>query len=162
MWRHKVVARFGLMHTIACNLCEWLYVLVAETRHEIMHLNSHAAEHGDDANDTHHEVALEDCRRSNIIGLLVQDASPFLFPCTVEYSLICAVVLYEMWKNVNKSPPASGRGHSGRDDTAASTPAPSAPATRPSSSSTGDEDVENDSNDSKEDAPNNETSICPV
>lgn len=39
-----------------------------------------------------------ECRRTNIMGSLVQNASPFLFPCTIEYSLICAVILYEMWK----------------------------------------------------------------
>lgn len=36
--RHKVVSRFGLMHMVATNLCEWLYVLVEETKHEIHHL----------------------------------------------------------------------------------------------------------------------------
>lgn len=35
--RNKVVVRFGLMHMLATNLCEWLYVLVEETRHEISH-----------------------------------------------------------------------------------------------------------------------------
>lgn len=39
------------------------------------------------------------CRRSNVIGQLVQDASQFLFPCTIEYSLICAAILYMMWKH---------------------------------------------------------------
>lgn len=38
MGRHKVVSRFGLMHMVATNLCEWLYVLVEETKHEIHHL----------------------------------------------------------------------------------------------------------------------------
>jgi len=41
-----------------------------------------------------------ECRRSNIIGELVRDASQFLFPCTIEYSLICAAILYIMWKGV--------------------------------------------------------------
>lgn len=36
------------------------------------------------------------------MGSLVQDASPFLFPCTIEYSLICAAILYVMWKNISK------------------------------------------------------------
>ena len=44
MARHKVFARFGLMHMIATNLCEWLYILVEETKHEIHHL-AHMAEH---------------------------------------------------------------------------------------------------------------------
>lgn len=44
------------------------------------------------------------CGRTNIMGSLVQNASPFLFPCTIEYSLICAVILYEMWKKVKSLP----------------------------------------------------------
>lgn len=38
MAKHKVISRFGLMHMVATNLCEWLYVLVEETKHEIFHL----------------------------------------------------------------------------------------------------------------------------
>lgn len=45
-------------------------------------------------------VIIVDCRRTNIMGSLVQNASPFLFPCTIEYSLICAVILFEMWKQI--------------------------------------------------------------
>lgn len=33
---YKVVAKFGLMHMIATNLCEWLYVLVEETKQDIL------------------------------------------------------------------------------------------------------------------------------
>lgn len=36
--RHQVIVRFGLMHMLATNLCEWLYVLVEETKHEIINL----------------------------------------------------------------------------------------------------------------------------
>lgn len=46
MARHKVFARFGLMHMIATNLCEWLYILVEETKHEIHHL-AHSHHHND-------------------------------------------------------------------------------------------------------------------
>lgn len=38
MKRHQVIVRFGLMHMLATNLCEWLYVLVEETKHEIINL----------------------------------------------------------------------------------------------------------------------------
>ncbi|XP_039434905.1 proton channel OtopLc isoform X2 [Culex pipiens pallens] len=152
MARHKVFARFGLMHMIATNLCEWLYILVEETKHEIHHL-AHMAEHprvvSAMVNITHQILSTTttttttalpthsseesseedfggafllangtarhskrspvdstdlseyiDCQRTNIMGSLVQNASPFLFPCTIEYSLICAVILYEMWKKV--------------------------------------------------------------
>lgn len=45
------------------------------------------------------EIIVE-CRRTDIMGRLIQNASPFLFPCTIEYSLICAVILFEMWKEI--------------------------------------------------------------
>lgn len=38
--------------------------------------------------------SMYDCGRANIIGSLVDSASPFLFPCTIEYSLICAAICY--------------------------------------------------------------------
>lgn len=110
MTRHKVISRFGLMHMVATNLCEWLYVLIEETKHEIDHIG-HAISHNQDTNVNEtlsHEIhkratsveIVLDCKRTNIMGRLVQNASPFLFPCTIEYSLICAVILYEMWKKI--------------------------------------------------------------
>lgn len=41
--------------------------------------------------------SVPNCHESSIMTNLIYDASPFLFPCTIEYSLICAVILYEMW-----------------------------------------------------------------
>lgn len=63
MGRHKVVSRFGLMHMVATNLCEWLYVLVEETKHEIHHLR-----HGDIAIATNYRefesiVVVTICRK---------------------------------------------------------------------------------------------------
>lgn len=45
-------------------------------------------------------TVLIQCRRTNIMGSLVQNAAQFLFPCTIEYSLIVAVILFEMWKKI--------------------------------------------------------------
>lgn len=164
MARHKVTSRFGLMHMVGTNLCEWLYVLVEETKHEIFHISHHELGNANDPalhggpnggidwtaiNATlsipHHGVlaatppamvnasgvangvangvlkiianvtavtnkTIADglpsggCSRVNIMGALVQEVSPFLFPCTIEYSLICAVILYEMWKTVKSIP----------------------------------------------------------
>lgn len=116
--KHSPLAKLGLMHMIATNLCEWLQVilffyynyyykflhyypilifsdfdhlsdeqaLVEETRHEIAHLELHD-----------HELNEE-----GILKTLLTDASPFLFPCTIEFSLICAVILFEMWKRVDR------------------------------------------------------------
>ncbi|XP_030750784.1 proton channel OtopLc-like [Sitophilus oryzae] len=94
--RHKVIGRFGLMHMIAANLCEWLYVLVEETKHEIIHLS----EHSESGNSS--TFGSKYCTGGYVMGSLVNNASPFLFPCTIEYSLICAVILFEMWKHMEK------------------------------------------------------------
>ncbi|CAG2113505.1 unnamed protein product, partial [Medioppia subpectinata] len=146
--RHKLIARFGLMHMIATNICVWLHVLIQETKHQIMLIVnpnttellpdfSIAWEHVDDVVEEISEDYLEsigpsypsgalkanhqivrrsladhsismthgECRRSNVIGDLVRDASQFLFPCTIEYSLICAAILYIMWKGVEDRHP---------------------------------------------------------
>lgn len=42
------------------------------------------------------------CRESNIFTELIQDLSPFLFPCKIEYSLICAAICYIMWKHAGQ------------------------------------------------------------
>lgn len=42
----------------------------------------------------------DECERSEVMGNLVQNASPLLFPCAIEYSVICAAILYVMWKHV--------------------------------------------------------------
>lgn len=132
--KHKIAARFGLMHMIGTNLSVWMNVLVQETKHEILTfynpennslrishripfknnilgLPAVSMDHPPEAHG-HHIVArglkgphhLYECRRTNIMGSLVQDASPFLFPCTIEYSLICAAILYVMWRNISKLP----------------------------------------------------------
>lgn len=36
IYKHKLAARFGLMHMIGTNLSVWLNVLVQETKHEIL------------------------------------------------------------------------------------------------------------------------------
>ncbi|XP_065333011.1 proton channel OtopLc-like isoform X1 [Cloeon dipterum] len=119
VYRSRLIARFGLMHMIGTNLSVWLNVLIQETKHEILlfynpenntlALNAHPKQQH---KAMLHRVArglkgphhIYECRRTNIMGSLVQDASPFLFPCTIEYSLICAAILYVMWKNVGPKP----------------------------------------------------------
>ena len=35
IYKNKLVSRFGLMHMIATNICNWLNVLIMETEHSI-------------------------------------------------------------------------------------------------------------------------------
>lgn len=94
MGRHKVVCRFGLMHMIATNLCEWLHVLIEETKHDISHVEEVLEKNkpivavimSDLSNAT--DMSNINCTQPKIMENLIRDAAPFLFPCTIEYSLI--------------------------------------------------------------------------
>lgn len=44
------------------------------------------------------------CERVNIMGTIVQDSTPYLFPFIIEYSLIGAAVIYVMWKHIGRYP----------------------------------------------------------
>lgn len=44
------------------------------------------------------------CDRINIMGTIVQDSAPYLFPFIIEYSLIGAAVIYVMWKHIGRNP----------------------------------------------------------
>ncbi|XP_052124231.1 proton channel OtopLc isoform X2 [Frankliniella occidentalis] len=120
--RHPSISRIGLAHMIATNVCEWLSVVVEETRHEIAELGTGGhvlADHDElgglrgnlsspDYNSTRStphpacESVIESTEQ-DVIGNLLLSSGPILFPCTIEYSLICAVILFEMWKHAGKS-----------------------------------------------------------
>lgn len=44
------------------------------------------------------------CERVNIMGTIVADSTPYLYPFIIEYSLIGAVVIYVMWKHIGRYP----------------------------------------------------------
>ncbi|XP_050315029.1 uncharacterized protein LOC126749386 isoform X13 [Anthonomus grandis grandis] len=46
----------------------------------------------------------DSCGRINIMGTIVQDSAPYLFPFIIEYSLIGAAVIYCMWKHIGRNP----------------------------------------------------------
>lgn len=44
------------------------------------------------------------CGRRNIMGTIVNDAAPYLYPFVIEYSLIGAVVIYVIWRQIGRYP----------------------------------------------------------
>ncbi|KAK5643132.1 hypothetical protein RI129_006977 [Pyrocoelia pectoralis] len=44
------------------------------------------------------------CGRVKIMGTIVQESAPYLFPFIIEYSLIGAAVIYVMWKHIGRNP----------------------------------------------------------
>ncbi|KAJ3630790.1 hypothetical protein MTP99_011964 [Tenebrio molitor] len=115
--RTKIIARFGLMHMIATNLCEWLFVLIEETQHDIYKSAKKRQDNAARDNVSLSEVDFQflssntfritkqlyehkvNCLRSDVMEPILIKSEPYLAPCTVEYSLLCAVILGLMWKN---------------------------------------------------------------
>ncbi|XP_024083582.1 uncharacterized protein LOC106670032 isoform X3 [Cimex lectularius] len=52
----------------------------------------------------HRSLSSENCERNNIMGTIVQDSAPYLYPFIIEYSLIGAAVIYVMWRHIGKNP----------------------------------------------------------
>lgn len=118
--KFKVLARFGLMHIVATNICVWIRTVGKETLQEIVkhHLSK---ERGHPSSleelilpfrETYIQNNSNPCQKQDIMGSIVSDSSPFLFPFIVEYSLIGAAVLYVMWKNIGKDPVFRGNSES--------------------------------------------------
>ncbi|XP_076362773.1 proton channel OtopLc-like isoform X2 [Tachypleus tridentatus] len=109
--KFKTVARFGLMHMVATDLCVWLRTLGKETLYEISEeliqrekinfLEELIVPIKDNSTKTNNTNI---CQKTNIMGDIVSHSSPFLFPFIVEYSLIGAAILYVMWQNIGKTP----------------------------------------------------------
>nr|XP_014286683.1 uncharacterized protein LOC106687351 isoform X8 [Halyomorpha halys] len=144
--RFKVIARFGLMHIVATNLCVWIRTLVLESLKEISgylerNLTTASPSTASFANEfpsfgrpaaltqlstpvspvinwdhigdsplapqaliDHRSLSSENCERNNIMGTIVQDSAPYLFPFIIEYSLIGAAVIYVMWRHIGRNP----------------------------------------------------------
>ena len=98
------------MHCLATNVCVWIRTLVRESLKEIRH---HSV--GDDDvhhvvnDDAHHDSLWEltsnvSCGGNIFLGDFIMDASPFLYPFLIEYSLIGAAVLHFCWAHVGFNP----------------------------------------------------------
>ncbi|KAK9727735.1 Otopetrin [Popillia japonica] len=54
--------------------------------------------------DVNDSLISASCGRINIMGTIVQDSAPYLYPFIIEYSLIGAAVIYVMWKHIGRYP----------------------------------------------------------
>ncbi|BFZ11337.1 hypothetical protein BsWGS_14377 [Bradybaena similaris] len=126
--KYKTLARFGLMHMSCTNICVWLRSIVLETLlvmkvhqrdldNSLTHSTSEvpAGDHkGGPHVDFNHpavDIPSEEepefmselsCNVDVMMGKIVESSSVYLYPCTIEYSLVCACVLYVMWTNVGE------------------------------------------------------------
>ncbi|XP_026746604.1 proton channel OtopLc-like isoform X2 [Trichoplusia ni] len=180
--RFKVIARFGLMHVVATNICVWIRTLVLESLKEITDyhvknpqgyagegvlgkvIRKHTLRHSgkvfgaastaattiastvittakttgeqlinvvtsstatpsttpttmtnsseifesfDGLNPAALIANIDNttvCGRNPIMGTIVSDSAPYLYPFIIEYSLIGAAVIYVMWKHIGRYP----------------------------------------------------------
>ncbi|XP_037871066.1 proton channel OtopLc isoform X4 [Bombyx mori] len=180
--RFKVIARFGLMHVVATNICVWIRTLVLESLKEITDyhvknplgvpgegilgkvIRKHTLRHSgkvfgaattavtgiastamttakatgeqllnvitttataptttsttnnkttvifesfDNLNPAALIANIDNttvCGRNPIMGTIVSDSAPYLYPFIIEYSLIGAAVIYVMWKHIGRYP----------------------------------------------------------
>lgn len=127
--KFKLIARIGLMHLVGTNICVWIRTLGKETLHE---LKNNAVNFG--LNRTNKLTTWENqtlwtsetspltmttmvtngtanlnslCQKESIMGSILQNASPYLFPFIVEESLIAAAFLWCMWSSIGKRYTAS-------------------------------------------------------
>ncbi|OWA53128.1 hypothetical protein BV898_17561 [Hypsibius exemplaris] len=133
--RYQEIARFGVMHSIAVNLCVWFRTLVDETIDEFSrkwsgegfdskdsstskvpaeaqfnkmmaedagwHGPASASSAGLRVADVNHTAsALNLCSQETVLANIAQEAAPYLYPFTIEYTLIAAAVWYMIWSNI--------------------------------------------------------------
>ncbi|KAL4231018.1 hypothetical protein ACF0H5_011390 [Mactra antiquata] len=105
--RYKYLARIGLMHMVATNICVWFVDIVRETLRELGRspssdvaiVNTTLSTNGYISNREDLTDVLDNvqCQGNSLMGEVVETSSPYLYPCSVLYSIICAGILFVMW-----------------------------------------------------------------
>ncbi|XP_013185498.2 proton channel OtopLc [Amyelois transitella] len=123
--RGVILDRFGLMHLIATNVCEWFNVVIQETRDDIVEVAYERPTLLRYANiTTGHKTIITDesdnltfvetqstsqntsadlnwsCNVSDVVTPLIRSVNPYLRNCGVEYSLLCSVILMVIWNDL--------------------------------------------------------------
>ncbi|CAF1599151.1 unnamed protein product [Rotaria magnacalcarata] len=125
---HESVARLAVIHIVVTNLCVWFRMVVIETISEIEKVDGHEAtliqtsnvsnhiDHGShDAIKLIYRLLLirSDCSHLAASGLkanyFIREGylrlKPLLYPCTIEFSLMCLTLFFLIWENVGKTFP---------------------------------------------------------
>jgi len=106
--KFKLLARIGLMHLVAANLCTWIRIVGTETATEmrvVFGVNATRIMVTRNATTgTNVTIAVPTlCQRNDsVIGGVLTSSALYLFPFIVEYSLIGAAFLYIMWCNIGR------------------------------------------------------------
>lgn len=115
--RYRYLSRIGLMHMIATNIAVWFEDIVRETIRELGRTSS--ATDADNSSslsssslrlvEQYEKYGFPHCQGDSLMGEVVEMSSPFLYPCSILYSIICASILFVMWLNLSKKDPKDDR-----------------------------------------------------
>ena len=119
VFRRRLMTRLGLSHLLVSNVSLWLRALIRETveasysgdlgdlgerlARDTDNLTSPGLSHLNitDSGEVGDAVDEEVICDGTVIFSLSRLASPYLYPCLVQYSLICVAVVAAMWSSVS-------------------------------------------------------------
>lgn len=130
------LGRFALMHCIATSICFWMWTIMRETLHALDSYKLLTEKYAPQVeNETPiatlfaklssvlREASLEfsnnigintfidhDCPNNTGMSVIYRNLSPYLYPFSIEYSILIAGVLYIIWQNIGKCSTMTG-GH---------------------------------------------------
>ncbi|CAH1123729.1 unnamed protein product [Ceutorhynchus assimilis] len=128
--KNKALHRFGFMHCLASSLCFWLWTIFRETAEYIQNSKYYKGESGNkttigsDSTETYidySKVSVITPRRFTAIcehdemNVIYQNYSPYLYPFSVEYSILVAGIIYIVWINIGLCTPEDKSHHHGED-----------------------------------------------
>ncbi|XP_044729577.1 proton channel OtopLc-like [Chrysoperla carnea] len=97
--RNTDLARFGMMHCIASSLCFWIWTILRETMDSFTH---HYYKNKMHETAVSQRPTSDDHCFNKFLGInqIYENISPYLYPFTVEYSILIVGVLYIIWRNI--------------------------------------------------------------
>ncbi|CAF1329101.1 unnamed protein product [Rotaria magnacalcarata] len=118
---HENFARLAVMHVVVTNLCVWFRMVVNETKSQMQEMSAYEIIIGQYNNVTiHSNYSIKNgqnlmnrphCRQSiedtlemtSFINEGSLKLKPLLYPCTIEFSLMCLTLFFLIWENIGKT-----------------------------------------------------------
>ncbi|XP_046679079.1 LOW QUALITY PROTEIN: proton channel OtopLc-like [Homalodisca vitripennis] len=117
---NQELARFAMMHCIAASLCFWVWTILRETIDSLHHADpdlrgwEHISPYA--LPFTTYHIQTSDfmsvlnvtsinglsCRGPTQLSEVFESFSPYLYPFTIEYSILVVGVLYIIWQNIGR------------------------------------------------------------
>ncbi|CAH1397844.1 unnamed protein product [Nezara viridula] len=102
--KHKILARFGLMHCVGSHLCFWIWTILRET---VDSMNHH---HHEPPASLHHHMKTgntsiideetDECLGPHTLTSVFGMFTPYLYPFTIEYSILVAGMMFVVWQKI--------------------------------------------------------------